>query len=120
MSDDPIAPDTAPDPPADPADRSDESDPDWLRVTGPPDPNLPEAPELSHEEFLARVHLLNWAEAQVGTNGIDPAVGDYVIAVEGRILGYGADYYDLYRRVVTEAGLEGSRLVAFWVPLRDL
>ena len=77
-------------------------------------------PDLPPGEFQERIRLLNWAEDRIGTDGVDPAVGDYVIATDGRVLGYGPDYDDLYRRVVTEAGLEGQRLVAFRVLPIDL
>lgn len=85
-------------------------------VTAPPDD--PPA-DLPPGEFQERIRLLNWAEAQVGTDGVHPQVGDFVLATDGRILGYGPDYDDLYRRVVAEAGLEGSRLVGFQVPPTD-
>lgn len=84
-------------------------------ATSSPTADEPPA-ELPPGEFQERIRLLNWAEAQVGTDGVDPEVGDYVIATDGRLLGYGPDYDDLFRRVVTEAGLEGARLVAFRVP----
>lgn len=75
--------------------------------------------ELPPGEFQERIRLLNWAEAQVGAGVIRPRVGDWVLATDGCILGYSPDYDDLYHRVVTVAGLGGSRLVGFQITPTD-
>ncbi|WP_439622920.1 hypothetical protein [Gemmata sp.] len=71
----------------------------------------------SREDVLARIEILEWITTQLGKNGIDPAVGDYVLATDGRILGYGPDPEEVHRRVFeAEPDLKRARLVAISIP----
>jgi hypothetical protein len=81
-------------------------------VAAPPDPF-----DAESEEVQARIRLLDWVIAQIGTDAIAPRVGDYVLATDGRILGVGPDLDELDRRVLAaEPELRTARLVAYRVP----
>lgn len=66
----------------------------------------------SREDVLARMEILEWIPTQLGKHGIAPAVGDYVLATDGRILGYGPDLEELSDRVeAAEPAMRNSRVV---------
>lgn len=86
----------------------------------PPSEGWPDYPGFgSKEDSVARMKLLDWLCTQIGVT-IHPEVGDYVLATDGRILGFGPDDEELYRRVVeAEPALRNARLVGYRVPLRE-
>jgi len=74
----------------------------------------------SREDILARMQLLDWVSTQLGPSGIEANVGDHVLATDGRILGFGPDSDDVYRRVTeAEPALRNARIVQFTIPSRD-
>jgi len=75
----------------------------------------------SRADVLARMQLLDWISTQIGQNGIEPEVGDYALATEGRILGYGPDIDELHQRIeAAEPGLhKTARIVMCRIPPRD-
>ncbi|MBX9622765.1 MAG: hypothetical protein K2X82_03030 [Gemmataceae bacterium] len=77
--------------------------------------------ELPHEEFLARVRLLDWISDQIAAGAVTPADGDCILATDGRILGHGPDRGELFRRLVAaEPALGAARIVASWYWPHDL
>ena len=70
----------------------------------------------SPEDVLARMDLLDWICAQIGVT-IHPQVGDHIVATDGRILGYGPDADEVFRRVLeAEPALRDARIVGYDVP----
>jgi hypothetical protein len=73
----------------------------------------------SKEDVQARMKLLDWVGSQIGVT-IHPQVGDHVLATDGRILGFGPDSDEVYRRVIeAEPALRNARIVQVTVPPRD-
>ena len=73
----------------------------------------------SPEDVHARIVLLDWLCAQIGVT-VHPEVGDFVLATDGRILGFGPDLDELNRRIfAAEPELQNARVVGFTVPPRE-
>jgi hypothetical protein len=86
----------------------------------PPSEGWPDYPGFgSKEDVLTRMKLLDWVGTQIGVT-IHPTVGDYVLATDGRILGFGPDGDELDRQLVAaEPALRNARVVAYRVPPRE-
>lgn len=70
----------------------------------------------SVDDVIARMHLLDWIRSQIDVT-IRPEVGDYILATDGRILGFGPDSDELFNKVVdAEPALKNARIVVYRVP----
>jgi hypothetical protein len=86
----------------------------------PPSEGWPDYPGFgSKEDVIARMKLLDWLYSQIGVT-IHPEVGDYVLATDGRILGFGPDGDELERQLLAaEPGLRNARVVQYRIPPRE-
>lgn len=92
------------------------------RAEFPAEDGWPDYPGFgSPDDVLARMNLLDWISTQLGQNGIEPQVGDYLLATDGRILGYGPDLDELHRKIEeAEPGLlKHARVVGISIPPRE-
>jgi hypothetical protein len=79
----------------------------------PPSEGWPDYPGFgSDDDVHARILLLDWLQSQIGVT-IHPQVGDWVLATDGRILGFGPDADELERQLwEKEPELRNARVVA--------
>jgi hypothetical protein len=87
-------------------------DPPTPATEFPPSEGWPDYPGFgSKEDVLARMKLIDWLHAQIGVT-VHPQVGDYVLATDGRVLGYGPDGDEVERQLLeVEPGLRNARIV---------
>ncbi|MCE9561243.1 MAG: hypothetical protein K8U57_04235 [Planctomycetes bacterium] len=74
----------------------------------------------SADDVQARIRLLQWIPVQLAAEGLELQVGDYVLATDGRILGFGPDFEELNRRIeAAEPEMRNARVVVIRIPPRD-
>lgn len=70
----------------------------------------------SDDDVHARILLLDWLRSQIGVT-VHPKVGDWVLATDGRVLGFGPDPDELERQLwEKEPELRNARVVQCQIP----